>query len=219
MKKIIVLLSVSILFLTGCSVYKIDSSNYDKNISYLLSRKVKIYNVFYEGYKYYLPKGLTFLDKEDYNAILKDTNNNRYYLYVDVISYYHKIENDYEVNENSYYSRRLDFDKKTGYIQIDQVDSKYFIQFVFHYAKMEAYVEKDNLVDTITNMCSVLRTIKYNDVILESIVGENALDYKEEDFTLFKADSSKESFLDVVEREETDQYKKDLEDEKINLDY
>ena len=42
---------------------------------------------------------------------------------------------------------------------------------------------------------------------------------KEEEYTLFKADSSKESFLDVVEREETDLYKKDLEDEKIELDY
>ena len=68
-------------------------------------------------------------------------------------------------------------------------------------------------------MCSVLRTIKFNDAVLDSLIGENALDYKEEDYTLFKADSSKESFLDVVEREETDLYKKDLEDEKIELDY
>ena len=94
----------------------------------------------------------------------------------------------------------------------------YFVQFVYNYAKMEAYVSKEDLVDTVTNMCSILRTIKFNDKILESIIGDNALDYKEEDYTLFKADSSKESFLDVVEREETDKYKKDLEDEKINLD-
>ena len=43
--------------------------------------------------------------------------------------------------------------------------------------------------------------------------------YKEENFSLFKADSSNESFLDVVERTETDAYRKDLEDEKIELDY
>ena len=139
-------------------------------------------------------------------------------MYVDVISYYHKIENDYEVNESSYYSKRLDYNKKTGYIQIDEVDSKYFVQFVFHYAKMEAYVSKEDLVDTITYMCSILRTVKYNDVILESLIGENALDYKEEDYSLFKANSNKETFLDVVEREETDKYKKDLEDEIIDLD-
>ena len=218
MKRLIVLLSISVLFITGCSVVKIDRSDYEKNIDNLMSRKVRMYNTFYEGYKYYLPKGLTLIDKEDYNAVLKDSKNNRYYLYVDVISYYHKIENDYEVNESSYYSKRLDYNKKTGYIQIDEVDSKYFVQFVFHYAKMEAYVSKEDLVDTITYMCSILRTVKYNDVILESLIGENALDYKEEDYSLFKANSNKETFLDVVEREETDKYKKDLEDEIIDLD-
>ena len=39
------------------------------------------------------------------------------------------------------------------------------------------------------------------------------------DLGLFKADNSTESFLDVVERTETDAYRKDLEDEKIELDY
>ena len=218
MKKLIVLLSISILFITGCSVIKIDKKDYGSNIDNLMSRKVRMYNVFYEGYKYYLPKGLTFLEKDDYNAILKDGKNNRYYLYVDVISYYHDIENDYEENTESFYSKKLDYNKKSGFIQIDKIESRYYIQFVFHYAKMEAIVEEDDIVDVITNMCSVLRTVKYNDIVLESLVGENALDYKEEDYTLFKAKSGKESFLDVVKKEETDQYKKDLEDEKIDLD-
>ena len=75
------------------------------------------------------------------------------------------------------------------------------------------------MVSVINNMCSILRTVKFNNAVLDSLIGENALDYKEEDYTLFKADSSKESFLDVVEREETDLYKKDLDDEKIELDY
>lgn len=219
MKRLIVFLSIFTLFLTGCSVVRIDENNLSVNIENLLSRKVSLYNVYYEGYKYYLPKGVRFISKEEYNAVLKDKKNNHYYIYVDVISYYHKIENSYEENQDSYYSSRIDFQKKNGYIQIDEVDSKYFVQFVYHYAKMEAYVKKEDLVDTITNMCSILRTIRYNDAVLESLIGENVLDYKEEDFTLFKADSSKESFLDVVEREETDLYKKDLEDEKIDLEY
>ena len=67
-------------------------------------------------------------------------------------------------------------------------------------------------------MSYILRSTKYNDKILESLVGDNVLDYKEEDFKLFKADSSKESFLDVVEREETEKYKEDMEDEKIQLE-
>ena len=218
MKRLIVLLSIVTLFTTGCSIVKLDNENISNNINILMSEKVKNYNVFYEGYKYYMPKGVSFIDKEDYNAILKDKNNNRYYLYVDAIGYYHKVDNDYEESSSSYYSEKIDYNKKDGYIQIDEDNGMYFIQFVYNYAKMEAYVSKDDLVDTITNMCAILRTIKFNDKILESVIGDNALDYKEEDYSLFKADSSKESFLDVVEREETDRYKEDLEDEKIDLD-
>lgn len=184
----------------------------------MLSKKVKLYNVHYEGYKYYLPKGIVFLDKEDHNAILRDANNNDYYLYVDAISYYHKAEIEYEEKENSYYSRKLKYGKKEGYIQIDKIKNKYLVEFVFYYAKMETYVEQDQLPDVIMNMCSILRTIKFNDVVLESLIGENILDYKEEDYTLFKDNTPKENFLDVVKKEETDQYKKDLEDEKIDLE-
>ena len=217
MKKIIVLLSIVAIFVTGCSINKLDDKDIGNNIKTLMSENNRLYNVYYEGYKYYLPKGIGFLDKDDYNAILKDKNNNKYYLYVDVISYYHEVENDYEINSDSYYSKTIDYKNKTGYIQIDEVDDKYFIQFVYNYSKMEAYVDEKDLVDVVTNMCLVLRSISYNDVVLESLIGENKINYKEEEYTLFKADSSKESFLDVVEREETEKYKKDLEDEKINL--
>ena len=219
MKKLLILLSISVLFITGCSVTRLDSNDLLKNVDNLLSVKVSMYNEFYEGYKYYLPKTLKFIDKDEYNAILQDRNNNRYYLYIDAISYYHKIKNDYEEKDGSYISKRLDYCKKTGYLQIDEVDSKYFVQYVFHYGKMEAYVSHDELVDVITNMSCVLRSVKFNNEVLASLIGENVLDYKEEDYSLFKADSSKENFLDVVEREETDLYKKDLEDEKIDLDY
>ncbi len=217
MKKLIVLLSI-IIFITGCSIEKIDCNDVDKNVDMLLSKKVKIYNVFYEGYKYYLPKGIQFLNRDEYNAILKDEKNNRYYLYVDAISYYHKVENVYDKEKNAYFSKRIDSNKKTGYLQIDEVNSKYFIQFVYNYVKIEAYVNKKDLMNVIVNMCSILRTVQFNNVVLESLIGDNILDYKEEDYTLFKADSSEEDFLDVVEREETDLYKKDLEDEKIDLD-
>lgn len=218
MKRLVVLLSVFVVLMTGCSVSKVGNNNIDSNVKSMLSKDVKIYNVFYEGYKYYLPKGVSFIDKDDYNAILKDQYNNKYYLYVDVISYYHKENNSYKNSNSSYFSKKLNYNNKTGYLQIDEIDSKYFVQFVYNYAKIEAYVSKSELSDVVTNMCSILRTVKYNRKILESLIGENALDYKEEDYTLFKADSSKENFLDVVEREETDRYKKDLEDEKIDLD-
>ena len=216
MKRLFILLSITCL-LTGCSVSRLYPGHIDDNLKILLGKKNNVYNTYYDGYKYYLPKGIRIINKEDYNALLKDSHGNCYYLYVDVISYFHKSVNDYVVSKDSYYSKKLSYNKKNGYLQIDKIDSKYFIQYVFNYAKIEAYVDKKNLDESIWYMSSILGTIKFNDTILESLIGENALDYKEEDYTLFKADSSKESFLDVVEREETDKYKKDIEDEKIEL--
>ena len=199
MKRLIVLLSISIFCFTGCSVYKLDNTNIGKNIKILLSHKTKMHNVNYDGYRYYLPKGVSFVSKDEYNAVFKDSNSNIYYMFVDALSYYNKIENTYKVKKNTYYSQRLDYNKKDGYLQIDEVDSKYFIQYVFHYAKMEAYVDKEDLISSLQYISSVLRSVKYNNKVLRSIIGEKVLDYKEENYTLFKADSSKENFLDVVE--------------------
>lgn len=217
MKKI-VLLSTILLLLTGCSVVRLSDSNIEKNIDTIMTEKVNLHNVHYDGYKYYLPKGINFVSKEDFNAILKDSHNNKYYLYVDVIGYYHKIKNSYEENYDLYLSKKLKYNKKNGYIQIEEINSKYFIQYVFNYVKIEAYVSKEDLNDAVINISYILRSIKYNDKVLESLVGENVLDYKEVEYNLFKADSTKESFLDVVEREETEKYKKDIEDEKIELE-
>lgn len=66
-------------------------------------------------------------------------------------------------------------------------------------------------------MCYILRSIKFNRKVIESMIGEDTLDYKEQNYSLFKDDSKNENFLGVVEKYETDDYKKDLEDEKIDL--
>ena len=219
MKKIIVLLSITVLLLTGCSTYRFNHKDFKKNMDYLLSEKSHMYNVFYDGYKYYLPKGISFLKKDEYNALLVDQHDNKYYLYVDAISYYHKVENDYKENSGSYYSEFIEYNKKDGYLQIDKDDGKYFIQFVFNYVKIEAYVPEGDLVETIDNMCYILRSVKFNNSILDSLIGENVLDYQEEEYSLFKADSSKESYMDVAKRNESEEYSKYLEDEKIDIDY
>ena len=219
MKKLIVLLSITVLFVTGCSIHRLESDQIDTNMDYLLSQKAKIFNVYYDGYKYYLPKGISFVTKDEYNALLLDQNNNKYYLYVDAISYFHNIENTYEENPSSYYSKLLNYKDKTGFIQIDEVEGKYFIQFVYNYVKIEAYVSKRDLVDSVNTMCYILRSVTFNNTVLESLIGENVLDYQEEDYSLFKADSSKESYMDVAKRNENEEYSKYLEDEKIDLDY
>ena len=217
MKKIIVLLSIVVLFMTGCSVSRLANENIGKNIKTLLSKDNSLYNVFYDGYKYYLPKGTGFVSRDDYNAVIKDSNGNRYYLYVDAIGYYKKVKNTYHENTKSHYSRKLNYNNKNGYIQIDENGSNFLIQFVYNYAKIEALVPKDDLTETVNYMCYILRSIKFNRKVIESMIGENTLDYKEQNYSLFNNGSSNENFLGVVEKYETDDYKKDLEDEKIDL--
>ncbi len=216
MKKLIVLLSIILVFMTGCSIKKLDNSDIGKNMKILLSEKVNLHNVYFEGYKYYVPKGLKFVSKEEYNALLNDKMGNQYYLYVDAISYYHKVENTYKIDEKAHYSKILNYNKKSGYIQINEYEDDYFVQFVFNYAKVEAFVRKDDLVDAINNICYILRSIKYNDKVLESLIGDNILSYKEENYSLFDTEAE-DDFLDVVEKYNPG-YNKDLEDEKIQLD-
>ncbi len=217
MKKIIVLLSVILLMITGCSMKELSSNDFEKNMDILLSEKTKSSNVHFDGYKYYVPDGLKFVNKEEYNAILRDRFDNEYYMYVDVISYYHKVENTYKIKQDAYYSKIINYGKKTGYLEITEDNGKYFVEFVFNYAKIESLTDKDNLVKVIDNMCYILRSIKFNDKILESIVGDNVLSYAEEVFTLFDTTSSQEDFLEVVSRYDPE-YKKAIDQEELELD-
>ena len=68
-------------------------------------------------------------------------------------------------------------------------------------------------------MCLVLRTVKFNDDVLESLIGDNVLSYQEENFTLFDSESSNEDFLEVVQDSGSTSEKDDFEsDEEIKLD-
>ena len=217
MKKVIVLLSIITLVATGCSVKELSDKDFESNMNVLLSEKVSNSNVNFEGYKYYVPEGLKFVNKEEYNAIFKDRFNNKYYLYVDVISYYHKIENTYKINQDAYYSKVIDYNDKTGYLEIIESGSKYYVEFMFNYAKIEVLVDKDQLVNAMNNMCYILRSIKFNDKVLESLVGDNVLSYTEENFTLFDKTPTRSDVLEVTAGE-GEKYKVAKDQEILDLD-
>lgn len=211
MKKLIVLLSL-VIFVTGCSAVELSATDIGTNMKTLLTKKVDIYNVYFDGYKYFVPKGLKFLNKEEYNAIFTDKYNNKYYLFVDVIGYYHKTDTKYKVKNDIHYSKLLDYNDKNGYIEIKKIDDKFYVQFIFNYAKMEAYVNEDDLANVVTNMCYILRSVKFNDAVLESLIGDNILSYKEEEFTLFDTNESSDVFLETADPESVSE-KKDVFDE------
>lgn len=216
MKKLLVLLSILTL-LTGCTVTKINKDSIDKVIDSVMKKDSKLKNVHFEGYSYYVPRGIRFVDKKEYNAILKDEYNNNYYLYVDVISYYHKVKEKYKVNKKAYYSKEVKTKNKFGYVEIKEDKTGYLVEAMYNYAKIEAYVEKDSLNDVMTNISMILSSMKYNDKVLSSTVGENILSYKEESYNIFKTKEKTSDFLDYVkEYDNYDQEKKDEDNLKID---
>lgn len=196
MKKLIVLLSILTLSLTGCA--SLNTNSIDKVIETVMKKNSKLKNVNFEGYSYYVPRGLKFLNKNEYNAYLSDQYNNNYYLYVDVISRYHKVEQKYKVDKKAYYSKEIKTKDKFGYLEINEVKDYYFIEAMLNYTKIEAYVSKDNLTDALTDISSILSSVKYNDKVLDTIVGENILNYKEENYNIFETKKNTSDFLDYV---------------------
>ena len=82
---------------------------------------------------------------------------------------------------------------------------------MYNYTKIEAYVKEKNLDDALTNICTILSSVKYNDKVLATTVGENELSYKEETFNIFKTKKKATDFLDYVK--EYDNVSKDKKDE------
>ncbi len=200
MKKIVFLLSL-ILLLTGCTIEAFEE-DFDTIIDKALTESKGLSNVSFVGYEFYLPRGAKITDQKEYNAKIS-YNEDYYYLYVDVISYYHKTYQIYEENKNSYYSKDLQYDDKFGYIEINKVEDKYFIEMMYNYAKIEAYVEEKNIEEAIVSSCYILSTISFKDEILETLIGENILDYKEEQFDIFASKREDGNFLDYVKEFDT----------------
>ena len=187
MKKRIVLLSIMLLLVSGCSVQTLSTTSFEDNISMILSEDTTLANVNFDGYQYYVPDGMRFVNKDDYNALLQDKYANRYYLYVDAIGYFHDTKNTYKINKDAYYSKKLNYNKKNGYIEINEIGDEYFVEMVFNYCKIEAYIPKKYLIPVINNMSYILQSVDFHDKILESLIGENVLNYKEESFNIFES--------------------------------
>ena len=88
MKKII-LLCLMTLLLTGCTIVRIDTTSIDNIINVVLSKDNTLYNRVGIGYKYYVPRGMTYIDSTGSNDKLY-SGGVYYYLYLDEVSYYYK---------------------------------------------------------------------------------------------------------------------------------
>lgn len=194
MKKIMLIFSLAFI-LTGCSIVRIDTRNIDNILSVILTKNNKLYNQVGQGYKYYLPGGVTYIDSDDTNDILY-CNGNYYYLYIDTISYYYNTKTKYKEDDDKYYSKLIKEDngfKYSGYLEINQKDNLYYIEFVYNHAKIETIVDEENLNNAILNSSYILSTIKYNKNIIKLMLDDDYFTNKTgkyDDYNL-KEDSGK----------------------------
>lgn len=195
MKKLILMLLAVFLF-TGCTVVRINTDNIDTIINVVLSKENTLYNTVGKGYKYYRPRGVTYIDTTEYNEKLY-SNGYNYYLYVDINSYYYKKEFTYEENDEAYYSKYLEINDKFGYVEINEYNGLYLIEFMYNYAKIEALVEKDDINQTILDATYILSTIKYNSNVIKIMLNEDYFTDKEERYDVFTPKNTVKSDTEI----------------------
>ena len=198
MKKVLCLLA-TVFLLCGCS--KINDKNYDELINSVVASNYKMENTYRTGYKYYTPTNMDILNTLDYNETLAD-DNYKYYFYVDVVSYYNRVIENFNEDDKAVYSKSINYEDKYGYIEINKwKNGKYLLEIMYNYAKIEVIVDEENIKSAITNSMVVLSSVKYNNNLLESIVGENVLTAKEIEFNIFETKKNESNFLKVSEED------------------
>ena len=203
MKKVLLFVCLLVL-LTGCT--NINKSDYGEIVGNIAT-KASSSNVYRTGYSYYLPRGMKVYSSKLYNEVIEDENY-RYYLYVDMVSYYKKINSEYNIISTAIYSQKINFDNKFGYVEINLLkNDKYLVEIMYNYAKIEVIVNSNDIASAITNSLIILTSVNYNDDIIDNLLEEDVLNYSEETFNIFETNSNDSNFLKVVE--EYDNYNED----------
>ncbi len=196
MKRLI--LVAMILVFTGCSVVRIDTSNVNNTVDVVLSKNNTLYNQIGQGYKYYVPRGISYQASNEYNDVLY-SNGYNYYLYIDIVSYYHQKEVTYQINENAYISREIDINDKQGYLEINQQSNGlYYIEFMYNYAKIETLIAEEYIEDAILYSSYILSTIKFNDNVIKLTLNDEFL-VTEEKYDIFTSKKNSDGFLKLEE--------------------
>ena len=195
MKKYVIIIILALFVLTGCT--NLNDLSYDQVIKEALNEKSLKNNTYLEGYKLYLPQSATMIGDLEGNNILY-SNGDKYYLYVDLVSYYNKKQNKYNIESKNYeYSEEIDYNDLTGYVLVSESKGGYLVEVMYNYAKIE--VVTNNVKRTIVDSLIILKSIDYNYKIIDSMIGSNALVYDSELFTLLGPEKSADKFLQYVE--------------------
>jgi hypothetical protein len=198
MKKVILI--ICLLLVSGCSIVRIDTSSIDNIVSIVLSKENNLYNQIGKGYKYYIPRGVSYISTSDYNDTLY-SDGIYYYLYVDIVSYYYNKEVTYTENPDSYYSKIFNIDSKKAYLEINKENSKYLIEFWYNYSKIEAICNLEDINDIVLNASYILSTVKFNNNVIKTVLDDTFL-VADEKYDMFESKKQTDDFLKLDGEEE-----------------
>jgi|UniRef100_UPI003FEF0E54 hypothetical protein len=193
MKKIILIIII-LVFTAGCT--NINKLSYDDIVNNITTISTKD-NIYRTGYSYYLPRGMKVADSTLYNEVIEDANS-KYYLYVDVVSFYKKITKEYEINNNAIYSSKINYNDKFGYVEVNLLkNDKYLVEIMYNYAKIEVIVDKSKCKEAMLSIINILKSVEYNDSIIANLMGDDILNFNEEEFNIFNTKGSESNYLTV----------------------
>ena len=198
LKKFFIIMFFS-LFLIGCTM--VEDMSYQDIIN-IFNNVPKKANASRRGYKYYLPNGMESINRGDYYEVLK-SKKSYYYLYVDMISYINKLENQYEIDNKANYSDLIKIGDKYGYLEINLLENeKYLIEIMYNYAKIEVMVNEDSINEALCYSVNILNSIEYNNSVINSLLSDDTLNYTEEEFNLFETGVDNSNKLEYIEQTE-----------------
>lgn len=185
MKRILIVLFI-LITLSGCmKISELNKNDINVQLDKLLNTDTSLVNTSSNGYKYYLPVGVELIKSNEYNDELY-YNGDYYYLYVDLVSYYYDEIDEYIENPELFFSSKISYNNKNGYLEIkDLEDETYQIDFFYNYSKIEAVVRYDNLKQSIINMCYILNSIKFNESISSIEIGDVSEKSSEETYDFY----------------------------------
>lgn len=188
-KKITII--ICLLFLTACTkqTYYINNLSYEDIINVSINDNGKTTNTNNKGYKYYLPTGFIVSKDNGYNQELLSDDNTRYYLNIDIVSYYYKnkMKTSHDLNDYKYYE--FENNNKSGYLKITQNNDTFFVELCYNYAIIEVEVKESNIRYAISRGIIILNSIEYNDLIIQKYIGNNDIDNAE---TVYKIPEPKD---------------------------
>ena len=176
-KKIIIVLCL--LLFTGCTnTYYMNNLSYEEILNNATIENNDLHNTNNKGYKYFLPSGFSVSKDDEFNQILT-SQNNIYYLNVDIVSYYYKKEINETKNIDDYYFYSFNKNDSDGYLRIRKNNDKFFVELCYNYAIIEVEVEESKIQYAISRGITILNSIKYNDFVIEKQLNDKDLDSKE----------------------------------------